>query len=42
MMGEINKTDKLDARGLNRLQQAGALPTVWKPFTVSSTGDQRD
>src|SRR5947209_508308 len=23
MMGEINKTDKLDARGLNRLQRAG-------------------
>src|SRR5262245_46010520 len=23
MMGEINKTDKLDVRGLNRLQQAG-------------------
>src|SRR5215813_3531261 len=31
MMGEINKTDKLDARGLNRLQQAGTLPTVWIP-----------
>jgi hypothetical protein len=28
MMGEINKTDKLDARGLNRLQRAGTLPTV--------------
>ena len=23
MMGEINKTDKLDARGLNRLQRSG-------------------
>lgn len=31
MMGMINKTDKLDARGLNRLQQAGTLPTVWIP-----------
>lgn len=31
MMGEINKTDKLDARGLNRLQQTGTLPTVWIP-----------
>ena len=31
MMGEINKTDKLDARGLNRLQQSGTLPTVWIP-----------
>jgi transposase len=29
MLGSINKTDKLDARGLNRLQQAGTLPTVW-------------
>jgi transposase len=29
MMGMINKTDKLDARGLNRLQQNGTLPTVW-------------
>jgi transposase len=31
MMGMINKTDKLDARGLNRLQQTGTLPTVWIP-----------
>lgn len=31
MLGSINKTDKLDARGLNRLQQAGTLPTVWVP-----------
>ena len=31
MLGAINKTDKLDARGLNRLQQAGTLPTVWIP-----------
>ena len=29
MMGEINKTDKLDARGLNRLQRNGTLPMVW-------------
>jgi len=29
MLGSINKTDKLDARGLNRLQQTGTLPTVW-------------
>ena len=26
MMGEINKTDTLDARGLNRLQRAGRCP----------------
>ena len=31
MMGEINKTDKLDAGGLNRLQRPGTLPTVWIP-----------
>jgi len=31
MLGCINKTDKLDARGLNRLQQTGTLPTVWIP-----------
>src|SRR5258705_7620794 len=31
MMGEINKTDKLDARGLNRRQRSGTLPTVWIP-----------
>jgi hypothetical protein len=31
MMGEINKTDRLDVRGLNRLQQTGTLPTVWIP-----------
>jgi len=31
MMGMINKTDKLDARGLNKLQRNGVLPTVWIP-----------
>lgn len=31
MMGQTNKTDKLDAQGLNRLQQNGTLPTVWIP-----------
>ena len=31
MMGMVNKTDKLDARGLNRLQRNGTLPTVWIP-----------
>lgn len=29
MMGCINKTDKLDVRGINRLQRTGTLPTVW-------------
>jgi transposase len=31
MLGSVNKTDKLDARGLNRLQFTGTLPTVWIP-----------
>ena len=31
MMGQVNKTDKLDAQGLNRLQRNGTLPTVWIP-----------
>ncbi len=37
MMGMINKTDKLDARGRNRLQRAGILPEVWIPW-----GELRD
>lgn len=31
MMGMTNKTDRLDAQGLNRLQRNGTLPTVWIP-----------
>lgn len=31
MMGLINKTDALDAHGLNTLQRNGTLPTVWIP-----------
>jgi transposase len=31
MMGMINKTDKLDVHGLNRLQRNKTLPTVWVP-----------
>jgi hypothetical protein len=31
MMGQINKTDKLDTHGLNILQRNGTLPTVWIP-----------
>lgn len=31
MMGQTNKTDRLDVRGLNRLQRAKTLPTVWIP-----------
>jgi transposase len=37
MLGSINKTDKLDVRGLNKLQRTGTLPTVWIP-----PGDVRD
>jgi transposase len=40
MMGEINKTDKLDVRGLNQLQRNGTLPTVWIP--PGELRDQRD
>ena len=40
MMGQINKTDKLDARGLNHLQRTGTLPTVWIP--PGELRDQRD
>jgi len=40
MLGSINKTDKLDARGLNRLQRTGTLPTVWIP--PSETRDKRE
>jgi hypothetical protein len=38
MMGELNKTDKLDVRGLNRLQQAGPLPTVWTSAICRALG----
>ncbi len=31
MMGMINKTDKLDVHGLNRLQRNETLPDVWIP-----------
>ena len=40
MLGSINKTDKLDARGLNRLQRTGTLPTVWIP--PGKVRDQRE
>jgi len=40
MMGQTNKTDKLDARGLNRLQRTGTLPTVWIP--PAELRDQRE
>ena len=31
MMGQINRPDKLDTQGMNRLQRNGTLPTVWIP-----------
>ena len=31
MMGNVNKTDKLDAKGLATLLRLGSLPTVWLP-----------
>jgi transposase len=37
MMGNVNKTDKLDAVGLATLERLGSLPTVWLP-----PGDLRD
>jgi hypothetical protein len=40
MMEEINKTHRLDVRGLNRLHQAGTLPTVRIP--PGELRDQRD
>lgn len=40
MMGLINKTDKLDVHGLNRLQRNGTLPTVWIP--PAPLRDQRE
>jgi transposase len=40
MMGQINKTDKLDAEGLAKLLRNGTLPTVWIP--PAEIRDQRE
>lgn len=40
MMGQINKTDKLDARGLALLLRNGTLPSVWIP--PAALRDQRE
>lgn len=40
MMGNINKTDKLDARGLAVLARNGTLPSVWIP--PGELRDQRE
>lgn len=40
MMGQVNKTDKLDARGLAILARNGTLPEVWIP--PGELRDQRE
>lgn len=40
MMGQINKTDKLDARGLAILNRNGTIPAVWIP--PGELRDQRE
>jgi len=40
MLGMVNQTDTLDARGLNRLQRTGTLPTVGIP--PGALRDERD
>ena len=40
LMGNINKTDKLDAKGLATLVHLGSLPTVWLP--PSEIRDERE
>jgi transposase len=40
MMGNVNKTDKLDAAGLATLLRLGSLPTVWIP--PRKTRDERE
>ena len=40
MLATANKTDRLDARGMNRLQRTGTLPTVWIPS--AELRDQRE
>src|SRR5512141_1123549 len=40
MTGNVNKTDKLDARGLAMLLQNGTLPTVW--IAPSEVRDERE
>jgi len=40
MLASVNKTDRLDARGMNRLQRCGTLPEVWIPS--AELRDQRE
>ncbi len=39
-MGQTNKTDKLDAKGLATLLCNGTLPTVW--LSPAAIGDERE
>jgi transposase len=40
MIGSVNKSDKLDTKGMNRLQRVETLPTVWIP--PSAVRDARE
>lgn len=40
MIGSVNKSDKLDVKGMNRLQRVGTLPTVW--IAPSAVRDARE
>jgi transposase len=40
MLASTNKTDRLDCRGMNRLQRTGTLPVVWIP--PGNLRDRRD
>jgi len=40
MMGHVDKSDKLDAHGLAKLERLGSLPTVWIP--PGELRDQRE
>jgi len=40
MMGNVNKSDKLDAKGLVTLLRNGTLPTVWLP--PAAVRDERE
>jgi hypothetical protein len=40
MMGNVQKTDKLDAAGLATLEHMGSLPTVW--IAAGEIRDERE
>jgi hypothetical protein len=41
MLSMVNKTDRLDVQGLNKLQRTGTLPTVWIPPGELRVGSAR-